>query len=116
MIRLSIFYPAGLGRFDVDYYLDTHMPMSIARLGPAMTRIEVEIGIAGATPGEPPAHVAICHFTCESAEAFLAAFAPHAAELQGDMANYTDITPIIQIGEIRLAHPPLAGSPAQRIR
>jgi len=33
MIRLSILYPAGeSSRFDIDYYLNTHMPESIARL------------------------------------------------------------------------------------
>ena len=105
MIKVSVLYPSGAGRFDVDYYLDVHMPLSIARLGPSMRRIEVEIGVAGAAPGLPPAHIAMAHFVCESADAFIAAFMPHAAELQGDMANYTDIEPIIQFSEIRIATP-----------
>jgi uncharacterized protein (TIGR02118 family) len=105
MVKVSILYPAAAGRFDVDYYLSTHMPMSIARLGPAMRRIEVEIGVSGALPDQPPTHVAMCHFVCDTAEAFLAAFLPHAAELQADMINYTDMEPIIQVSEIRIAHP-----------
>jgi hypothetical protein len=28
---------------------------------------------------------------------------PHAAELQGDMPNYTDIAPLIQINEVLIA-------------
>jgi hypothetical protein len=28
---------------------------------------------------------------------------PHYAELQGDIANYTDIEPIVQISELRIS-------------
>lgn len=105
MMKVTVLYPAGAGRFDLDYYLGTHMPLSIARLGSSMHRIEVEVGVCGAAPHLPAPHVAAAHFVCDSAEAFIEAFLPHAAELQGDMANYTDIEPIIQFSEIRLVHP-----------
>jgi uncharacterized protein (TIGR02118 family) len=45
----------------------------------------------------------MCHFEFESLDAFMAAFGPHAAELQGDMANYTDIEPLIQFNEVFIA-------------
>ena len=32
----------------------------------------------------------------------MAAFMPHAAELQGDMPNYTDIETIIQLSEVAI--------------
>jgi hypothetical protein len=32
----------------------------------------------------------------------MAAFGPHAEELQGDIANYTDIEPTIQISEVQI--------------
>ena len=36
MIKISILYPNKLGSwFDMDYYLNIHMPMSIAKLGSA---------------------------------------------------------------------------------
>ncbi len=36
MIKISILYPNKKGsRFDMDYYLNTHMPMSIGRLSEA---------------------------------------------------------------------------------
>jgi len=35
-----------------------------------------------------------------SAEDFMAAFMLHAEVLQGDMPNYTDIEPVIQISEV----------------
>jgi len=39
----------------------------------------------------------------DTADNFMAAFLPHAAELQGDMPNYTDIEPIIQISEVAIS-------------
>jgi uncharacterized protein (TIGR02118 family) len=63
----------------------------------------VERGAAGAEPGSAAAYVAMCHFGFRSVEDFLAAFLPNAAELQGDMPKYTDLSPIIQINEILIA-------------
>jgi hypothetical protein len=43
MIKVTILYPSTPGsRFDFDYYLGTHMPLSIARLGGSMESITVE--------------------------------------------------------------------------
>ena len=104
MIKVTILYPNTSGaRFDFDYYVKTHMPMSIRLLGPRIRSVSVERGIEAAEPGARPAFVALCHFTCDSRQAFEAAFLPQAAVLQGDMPNYTDIVPIIQFSEIMLA-------------
>jgi uncharacterized protein (TIGR02118 family) len=104
MIKVTILYPNTSGaRFDFDYYVKTHMPMSIRLLGPRIRSVSVERGIEAAEPGAPPAFVALCHFTCDSRVSFEAAFLPQAAVLQGDMPNYTDIVPIIQFSEIMLA-------------
>jgi hypothetical protein len=35
-------------------------------------------------------------------EDFTAAFTPVAADLQGDIPNYTDVTPVIQVSDIRI--------------
>ena len=106
MIRISILYPNDKGsRFDFSYYVETHMPLSIAllRAHPGFKGVSVERGIAGATPGSEPAYAAMCHFLFDSVEAFLAAFAPHAGVLQDDMPNYTDIAPVIQFNEVLVA-------------
>ena len=39
-------------------------------------------------------------FFCDSIEAFQAGFGPHAREIMGDIPNYTDQTPVIQISEV----------------
>jgi uncharacterized protein (TIGR02118 family) len=42
------------------------------------------------------------HLFFESVQAFQAAFAPHAAEITGDIPNYTNTQPTIQISEVKL--------------
>ena len=103
MIKISILYPNTKGsRFDVPYYVKTHMPMSIQLLSahPGFKGVSVEQGLGGAVPGSKPTYIAMCHFLFSSIDDFLAAFMPNAETLQGDMHNYTDIEPIIQFNEV----------------
>ena len=103
MIKVSVLYPSRPGaKFDMNYYCEKHMPMVQQKLGSACKRIAVEQGIAGMAPGAPAAFVAIGHIYCESADAFQAAFAPHAQGIMGDIPNYTDIEPTIQISEVKI--------------
>jgi uncharacterized protein (TIGR02118 family) len=104
MIKVSVFYPNKPGsRFDVEYYLATHMPMASRLLASALKAVSVEIGVSGASPDLAPPFAAIANFTCETAQAFVEAFTPCAAELQADILNYTNIEPVIQFSEIRMA-------------
>ncbi|HUH61942.1 MAG TPA: EthD family reductase [Terracidiphilus sp.] len=103
MVKVSIFYPCQPdGHFDVDYYLNTHMPLAIGLLGSAVKAVSVEIGLVGGIPGQLPPFMAICNFTCETAQAFTDAFLPNADILQSDIPKYTNIAPVIQVSEIRL--------------
>ncbi len=106
MIKINILYP-NPGRFDMDYYLYTHMPRSIELLskGKGYRGVSVERGLGGVSPGSPPAHVAMCHYLFDTDDDFMAAFMPHAAELQGDIPNYTDIEPVIQVNEVVIDKP-----------
>ena len=103
MIKVSILYPNVLnGRFDFDYYLGKHMPRSIELLSahPGFRGVTVERGLGGTEPDSPPKYVAACFYNFESIDSFIAAFLPHAEELQGDMPHYTDISAEIQFNEI----------------
>ena len=101
MIKINVMYPYSEGaRFDHAYYRDRHMPLVKARLGSACAYYTVEKGLAGRAPGAPPAFVAMCAFICDSAEAYEAAIKEHRAEILGDLANSTDIAPVIQVSEI----------------
>jgi len=103
MVKVSVLYPNKPGsRFDVEYYLNTHMPMAARFLGPAVKAITIEIGRPSPGQDAPPPFAAICGFTCETLEDFMGAFSPVASQLQGDIHNYTDIEPVIQISDIRI--------------
>ena len=100
MIKVGVFYPQS-GKFDWDYYVNKHTPM-IKRLMPTMKKVEIEKGIAGGAPGTNATYQCVCNLHFDSVEAFQAAFGPHAGEIMGDIANYTDAQPIVQIGEVKM--------------
>ena len=101
MIKVSVMYPKTSGaRFNHEYYRDKHMPLVKARLGDAFKYYTVDKGVAGGTPGASATYVGMCHIFCDSIEAFQAGFGPHAQEIMGDIPNYTDLTPVIQISEV----------------
>ena len=101
MIKVTVMYPYAEGaRFDHAYYRDRHMPLVKSRLGSACAYYTVEKGLAGGAPGSPPAFVAMCAFICDSAEGYQAAMREHRAEILGDIANYTDIAPVVQVSEV----------------
>jgi uncharacterized protein (TIGR02118 family) len=103
MIKVSVLYPNKPGaKFDMKYYCEKHMPMVQAKLGAACKSVAVEQGIAGGAPGAPAAFIAMGHLYCDSVEAFQAAFGPHAKEIMGDIPNYTDIEPTLQISDVKL--------------
>lgn len=106
MFNISSIYPQQQdGRFDFDYYLNKHMPMSIDLLSaaPGFRGVSVERGVDLADLQIASSFVAMCHYYFDTVEDFVAAFMPHAETLQGDIANYTNITPVIQINEVAIA-------------
>lgn len=103
MVRLTILYPYKEGaRFDLKYYCDVHIPLAKEKLGDALKGAEVEHGLNGGAPGQPPHFFAIGHLYFESVEAFNAAFPAHAPALGADVANYTDVAPVVQLAEVVL--------------
>jgi uncharacterized protein (TIGR02118 family) len=101
MIKFSVMYPYQAGaRFDHAYYRDKHMPLLKSRLGDACKSYTIDKGLAGGAPGEPPIYVGMCHVFADSVEAFQSAFGPHAKEILADIANYTDIRPVMQFSEV----------------
>jgi uncharacterized protein (TIGR02118 family) len=106
MTKISVLYPNNNGaRFDVRYYLDTHVPRAIEVLSrhPGFKGVSIDRGTAGAEPGTDARYVIMCHFLFDSLEDFFAAFTPHAIALQEDVPNYTDIQPLIQFSDVLLS-------------
>jgi len=101
MIKVSVMYPNPPGAFfDHTYYRDRHMPLVKMRMGDYCKYYTVDMGLAGGTAGAPPTYIGMGHLFCDSVEAFQAGFGPHAAEIMGDIPNYTDQIPVIQISEV----------------
>jgi uncharacterized protein (TIGR02118 family) len=93
MIRVSVIYPSGEGTtFDHDYYKATHVPMCVDAWSPI--KAEIDKGINGP-------NVAAVHLTFDSLESFQAAMgSPKTGDVMADVANYTNITPVMQISDI----------------
>ena len=101
MIKVSVMYPNQPGaRFDHDYYRDKHMPLVAARTGRYCLKYTVDKGLTGRTPDAPPTYIAMGHIYADSVEAYNAGFGPHAKEIRGDIPNYTDLQPVLQISEV----------------
>jgi uncharacterized protein (TIGR02118 family) len=93
MIRVSVFYPATEGAtFDHDYYRDSHVPLCVRTWSPE--RAEIDRGVDGP-------NVAAVHLFFESPDALNAAMASEGtAAIMADVANYTDIAPVLQTSEV----------------
>lgn len=103
MIKVSVLYGNQPGsRFDMDYYLNTHMKLVADKLGSACKGMQVDAGLSGATPDSAAEYRCIGHLLFDSVQDFQDAFGPHAEAIMGDIPNYTDIEPIVQVSEIKL--------------
>jgi uncharacterized protein (TIGR02118 family) len=93
MIKLSVSYPSGDGTtFDHDYYAKTHVPMCNSSFSPMKT--EIDKGIDGP-------NVAGVHFYFDTMEKLQGAMgSPEIGDIMADVANYTNIAPVIQISEV----------------
>ena len=100
-IKVSVLYPNGQGKtFDMDYYCNKHVPMVAGLLGDAVIGATVEKGLGGGAPDQEAIYVAMGNIYFETVESFENSFGPNAAKIMGDIPNYTNIEPVIQISEV----------------
>jgi len=103
MIKVSVLYPNGNDKiFDMDYYCTTHAPLVAELLGDALKGTSVEKGLAGAAPGSPALYIAMGHMYFNSIEEFEKAFGPNAEKIKGDMPNFTNSQPTVQLSEVMI--------------
>jgi uncharacterized protein (TIGR02118 family) len=93
VIRLSVFYPSTDGAtFDHDYYREHHVPLAMNAWG--LSKAQIDRGVEGP-------YVAAVHFEFDSLDAIQKAMgAEETGEVMADVANYTNITPVMQTSEI----------------
>ena len=101
MIRLTVLYPAKDGEtFNYDYYFNDHHKLLVSRWKPeGMVSCEFDKGVSDPAGDKAP-YLAIAHLKCNSAEELQKALAKHGAEIIGDVRNYTNIEPIMQVNEV----------------
>lgn len=102
MFKVTILYPNGEDKtFDMDYYEKKHMPMVAGFIGNNLQFYEIDKGIAGRTANDKVPFVAIGYFYILDVAAYNNAIAQNREAIIGDIKNYTNIQPIIQISEIK---------------
>ena len=102
MIVISVMYPEGDGiEFNLDYYLKNHLDLVSSRWGTmGLKGARVLKGVGGGEPGSPATYRIMAMVDFESLEAFESAVAAHGEEIFGDIPNFTNATPVVQISEI----------------
>ncbi len=103
MIIVSVIYPAKDGAsFDMDYYLKTHVPMVGARWKACGLQDAKVLRGAGAPGGAASAFLVIALLTFASAPEFQRAVEQHGKEILGDIPNFTNVQPVIQVNDVML--------------
>ena len=102
MIRVLVLYPQEEGgTFDHTYLMEKHLPMVKERLEPrGLLRIEVDKGISATDPNAPPSFSVINSLMFNSIEEVHQAFIAEGRAVMGDIPNFTNIKPTIQINEV----------------
>jgi uncharacterized protein (TIGR02118 family) len=95
VIRFSVYYPKTEGaKFDHDYYRDSHVPLAVSTWGLDSSQVVIEKGLDG------PYEAAV-HFSFDSTDALGAALGSEGSgAVMADVANYTDIVPVVQTSEV----------------
>ena len=112
MAIVSVMYPGKSGsKFDMEYYLHTHMTMvSETWTSAGLRGYQVLRGHPGAD-GAPPAFHVIVNMEFSSAEAFQAAVAQSGAKIMGDVPNFTDLQPVLQVSDVAGSYTAPGGAP-----
>lgn len=101
MIKVTLLYKNGEGKtFDMDYYANKHMPMVADLLGKSLKMFKIDKGIAGRNPDEAVPYLAIGYLYFDKVSDYESSFGPVAQKIIGDIPNYTNIQPTLQISEV----------------
>jgi uncharacterized protein (TIGR02118 family) len=97
---VTVMYQLAAGqKFDLDYYLKTHMPMVEKLWGPLGLKSAKVLQGTGTPTGGPAVQHVIALLDFESLDAFKNAGRLHGKEVLGDIPNFTDAQAAIQFNE-----------------
>lgn len=99
-VTVSVMYPNEGSKFDMDYYLGTHGPLVKGKWeSKGLMSLKVIKGLATPDPDTPPLYQVIALLEFDSVEDFQGAVADSGADVLGDIPNFTDVQPVIQIND-----------------
>jgi uncharacterized protein (TIGR02118 family) len=101
VIRIAAIYARLAGtRFDLDYYIHTHLPAVQKKFGPyGLIKFEVDQPLESPGGGQSP-FFAIGYLYFPTLAHFQKAYASVGQEVIADIIKYTDVKPMIQVGEV----------------
>jgi uncharacterized protein (TIGR02118 family) len=102
MTTISVIYPRSPNAtFDYAYYEETHLPLVIEKWRDGgLIDVEALRGVSALDGSDAPSF-AIALIRFDSIDSFRAAIAgEHAAEIMGDIPNFTSVLPLLQVNEI----------------
>jgi uncharacterized protein (TIGR02118 family) len=101
VIEMIVMYPNREdARFDMDYYMNKHIPMVQEKIGAALKGCYVQKGLGGAAPGSPAPYLVICRLCFDSMDDVATHLAPHDKAFGEDVPNYTNVAPVMQLNEV----------------
>jgi uncharacterized protein (TIGR02118 family) len=102
MVVVSVMYPDKPGmRFDERYYIERHgglLQERWAALG--LREVKLLRGVGAPGGGGAATYRVTALLTFESQAALERCLSAHGAEILGDIPNFTDVQPVIQVNEV----------------
>ena len=103
MAKIITFYPRSEGaKFDMDYYCDEFVPFLEELFGDALRGVEVDRGVYGGEPDEPPAFIAIAQYLFDNQEEAVQTWFSNLDTINAERSKFTDIKPIAMITDRKL--------------
>ncbi len=101
MISVSIFYPnTEESKFNLEYYVTQHVPMVEKLLKPmGMDKLVVEQAMGTPMPNEPAPFSVIEHLLFNNLEEMEMGMGHYGPNLMRDVANFTNVKPVVQISK-----------------
>lgn len=101
MISVTVMYPNSEGAtFDFDYYVSTHIPLVRGHWDEkGLKSVKVVKGLAGGGPDDPAAFIVIANLEFASMEDFQKCLAAGGDEIMGDIPNFSNVQPTLQVSE-----------------
>lgn len=108
MLIVNVIYPNSKdSKFDVEYYLRTHIPLVENLLGDKCKKVELSEGVAGVeveisrghiqSKTVLPAYIVIAQFYFESTEDMEASLLKNLEEIVSDISKFTNVKPTVLI-------------------